>query len=173
MIRPIPASFVLEKTTLPLVEARWAFDNGVIGAQVVVDIARAMRDTGDDSPVVARLAAVRHADLPSVREILSEVMVDAEEGEQARRRWLWVVLAWLYENQREDANVLDELDGIYADLGYPEEMASFGPYAPVYQAKGDPDEQRRAVFDEWRRYLSRGEESFGRARGGEDHHERR
>jgi hypothetical protein len=146
-----------------LPELRWAFDNGVIGAQIVVDVATALMHAGDDSNVVTRLASVTHADLPDVREILSNVPVDNEESDAAHHKWVWLVLSWLYEHHRDDADVFDKIDSLYADFGYPQEMLAFGPYAPAYQAKGDPKEQREEVVREWQRFVSRGEESFGRS----------
>jgi len=163
LVGSIQSSFIGEKTSLSLPELRWAFDNGIIGAQIAVDVAKAMKRAGDDSNVVTRLASVTHAELGEVREILSEVKVGDEEADESRRKWAWLVLSWLYEHHRDDADVLDKIDGLYADFGYPQEMAAFGPYAPAYQAKGDPTDQRKEVVGEWRRYLARGEESFGRS----------
>jgi hypothetical protein len=163
LIGSIPSSFIVEKTTLSLPELRWAFDNGVVGAQIVVDVAKAMKYGGDDANIVMQLVSVTHADLSEVREIISNVAVDDEVAEASRHKWVWLVLSWLYEHHREDADVFDKIDGLYADFAYPQEMAAFGPYAPAYQAKGDPTKQRKEVVGEWRRFLSRGEESFGRS----------
>jgi hypothetical protein len=165
LVGPIPSSFIQERTSLSLAELRWAFDNGVIGAQIVVDVAKskAAREE-DDSIVVRQLAAVAHPDLPQVREILLEVPLDNEEVNAIRRKWVWLVLSWLYENQRDDADVFDKVDGLYADFGYPEEMAAFGPYAPAYQVKGDSAQVREQVVGEWRQYLTRAGEEFGRGR---------
>ena len=162
LVGPIPSSFIMERTSLSLPELRWAFDNGVVGAQIVVDVAKSMVHEEDTSNVARRLASATHAELPEVREIISDVTVDDEEADASRRKWVWLVLSWLYEHHREDADVFEKIDGLYADFGYPQEMTAFGPYAPAYQAKGDPREQRREVVGEWGRYLSRGEESFGR-----------
>ncbi len=162
LVGPIPSSFIMEKTSLSLPELRWAFDNGVIGGQIAVDVAKSMAHEGDTSNLVTRLAAVTHAELPEVGEIISDVTVDDEEADASRRKWVWLVLSWLYEHHREDADVFEKVDGLYADFGYPQEMTAFGPYAPAYQAKGDPTEQRKEVVGEWRRYLSRGDETFGR-----------
>jgi hypothetical protein len=161
LIDSISSSFLVEHTSLSLPELRWAFDNGIIGAQVVVNIVRAMKGAGDDDTIVRRLAVVTHGDLQDVRDIISSVELDDETVERSRHKWVWLVLSWVYERHRDDADVFEKLDGLYADLGYPEEMEAFGPYAPAYQTKGDPTDQRRQVVEEWRRFLSRGEESFG------------
>jgi len=156
---PIPSSFLLKKTDLSLAELRWAFDNGLIGAQSVVDVAAAMVAKGDDSVHLVHLAGILHSELPEVRGILESIPI--EDAELTRRKWVWLVLSWVYERRHNENDVFDTIDSLYADLGYPEEMVPFGPYAPVYQAKGDPTEMREQVLGEWRRYLERGEELFG------------
>ncbi len=161
LIGPIPSSFIVEKTLLSLPELWWAFDSGVIGAQNVVDVAKSMVRESDGSNVVARLTTITRAELSDVNEILSVVHVDDEDVDAIRRKWVWLALSWLYENHRDDSDVLDKIDGLYADFGYPPEMSNFGPYAPAYQVKGDPASQREQVVAELRQYLSRGEESFG------------
>jgi len=145
-----------------LPELNWALDNGIIGAQTIVDVAASMIGSKDDSDIITRLAGVNHAELPEVREILAEVPSDDGQADVIRRKWLWLVLSWLYEHHGDDEDVFEKVDGIYADFGYPEEMVTFGPYAPAYQAKGDPATMREEVLREWRRYLARGNETFGR-----------
>jgi hypothetical protein len=165
LVGPIPSSFIVDKTLLSLSELRWAFDNAVIGAQTVVDVAKSMlARAGDGSNIVMRLAAVTHAGLPELREILLVVPLDEGEVDVIRRKWVWLVLSWLYEHHRDDDDVLDKIDGLYADFGYPQEMVAFGPYAPAYQNKGDPVLQREAVISEWRQYLTRAGEEFEKRR---------
>jgi hypothetical protein len=159
VLEPIPSAFILSKASWSLPELEWAFSNGLIGAQTVVDMANSMVEAGDDSELVLRLAGLTQAELTEVRELLqSEASGDPHE---MRAKWVWLVLSWVYENHGVEESVFDKLDALYADLGYPEEMEPFGPYAPVYQAKGDPNEMRAAVLGEWRRYLADGERRFG------------
>jgi len=99
-----------------------------------------------------------------VSEILSAVGVDDESVDAIRRKWGWLVLSWLYENHGDDGDLFEKIDGLYADFGYPQEMAAFGPYAPAYQVTGDPALQRDQVVNEWRQYLARTGEEFGRRR---------
>ncbi len=162
-IGSIPSSFIEEKTSVSLPELRWAFDNGIIGSQIVVDVARSMeaRD-GNDANVVAQLAMVTHADLLDVGDILPKVCLDEDEENAIRSKWAWLVLSWLYEQHRDDDDVLYRVERLYGDLRYPSEMAAFGPYAPAYQAKGDPAAMREEVVREWRRYLVEGEGTYGR-----------
>ena len=164
LVGPISSSFIMDRASWSLPALRWALDNGIIGAQIVVDVARSIAQAGDDSSIVARLAAVTHAELPEVSEILLEAPLQEGEAELIRRKWVWLVLSWLYEYHRNDGDVLVQIDALYADFGYPQEMVAFGPYAPAYQVKGDPIQQREAVMSEWLRYLTRAGEEFEQRR---------
>lgn len=66
----IPASFILARASVSLPEMRWAFDNGLVGAQTIVDFAAAKMAEGSDSPLFVDLAATAHEDLPGVKKIL-------------------------------------------------------------------------------------------------------
>jgi hypothetical protein len=156
----IPATFVLERASVSLPELKWAFDSGLIGAQTVVDFAAAKLAEGSDSPLLVDLAGTTHEDLPGVKKILESLVVHPASSDELRRKWVWLLMSWLYEHQ-DEGDVFETIDRLYADLGYPPEMTPFGPYAPAYQAKGDPQEARKQVIREWREYLERGEKEFG------------
>jgi hypothetical protein len=157
---PLPSSFILGKTTVSLAELEWAFNYGLIGAQTVVDIATSMLAAGAQSGVLLDLASLSHEELPQVKELLVGYSSGVDESE-IRAKWLWLVLAHLYETQGTDEGVFDKLDALYADLGYPEEMVPFGPYAPAYESKDDPQRARSQVLKEWRSYLANAEKKFG------------
>lgn len=162
MLEPLPSSFVLDKTQLSLSEVRWAYENGLIGAQTVVDVAVSMLTEGlDTSELVVNLAGVGHADLPEIKTLLAQVSLPSGTDE-IRRKWTWLVLSWAYERHRDDPGAAAMIEELYADLGYPEELASFGPYAPAYQGKRDPVEVRQDILAQWRKYLERGESQFGK-----------
>jgi hypothetical protein len=120
---------------MSLPELKWAFDNGLIGAQTVVDFAAVMVAEGSDSPLLVDLAGTMHDELGAVKENVGKVMVHPASSEELRRKWVWLLMSWLYEHQ-DEINVFETIDRLYADLGYPPEMAPFGPYAPAYQSKG-------------------------------------
>jgi hypothetical protein len=163
LARLIPTSFILERTSVSLSELKWAFDNGLIGAQTVVELAATKLAEGADSPLLVDLAGTTHEDLPGVKKILEGLVVHLASSEELRRKWVWLLMSWLYEHQ-DDGDVFETIDRLYADLGYPPEMTPFGPYASAYQAKGDPQDARKQVMREWHEYLERGQKEFGIAR---------
>ena len=160
ILEPIPSAFLMGLARFSVPELRWAYDNGLIGAQTVVDLARAMVAREDSSPeLVVQLAEALHADLRDVTQLLENVSPGGDHTE-IKRKWTWVVLSWAYERHRDDARAPEVLEELYADLGYPEEMVPFGPYAPAFQGVRDPTDVRREIMHEWRSYLEHGAELF-------------
>lgn len=158
---PLPSTFILQKSRWSLPELRWAFERGLIGAQSLVDAAAWMLADGNETETVLRLAILTHAELAEAANAISDVPIDEGAVNTIRRKWLWLILSWIHDHHREDDHVWDILDGLYADFGYPSEMASFGPYAPAYQSKQSPGEVRGRVLEEWERYLRIGDAEFG------------
>jgi hypothetical protein len=84
---PIPASFVLEKTTLSLPELRWAFERGIIGAGFVVEAARAIPADDGAASLAMRLATLERAELSSVSELLATIEYAGDEEHEHHRKW--------------------------------------------------------------------------------------
>jgi hypothetical protein len=159
-MRPLSSGFILQKSAPTIADLQWALHQGVIGAQVVVDVASALAAAGDTSEPTLALAMLTHADLPEVRLLMNSDL-DEELRVNAKAKWLWIILSWLFETER-DEGLFRELDDLYADYGYPDEMRPFGPYSPAYEGRRDPTEVRTAILGELQRYLQDGERRFGR-----------
>ena len=76
------------------------------------------------------------------------------DEEEVRHRWLYLVLAWIYDHRSEISDPLQRVEEVYADFGYPEEIAGFVRYMPM----GGPDlgsreANERRLFERWKRYL--------------------
>lgn len=160
LTRPLSSQFILQKAALTLADLQWAFDQGIIGAQAVVDVASALAASGDSSEVILALAHLTHAELPDVRAMMA-VKLDDEARANAKAKWLWLIVSWLYDTERDLEALFRELEQLYADYGYPEEMRPFGPYSPAYEGRRDPSEVRSALLGELQRYLKRGRDQFG------------
>ncbi len=93
----------------------------------MVDAASELVANGHTSEATRDLAELRSADLSEVSLLLS---CSFDEAQEAKAKWLWLVLSWVCESERDGAPLLEVLDGLYADFGYPEEMRAFGPYGP-------------------------------------------
>lgn len=86
-----------------------------------------------------------------------EVAVDV-----LRRSWLFLVLAWLWEHRAEEEDPLRMVELVYAEFGYPREVASFVRYMPMEgDDLGSRERNEQRLFDRWRQFV----ESEGRALG--------
>lgn len=134
---------------------------GLLSSAAVAEIAKHQVHHGSQSEVMLRLASIAKRDLREVAEVLSGTAVHDAERELSKRKLIWLALSWVRDQERDEQSAFEQIDRLYADLGYPSGMETFGPYAPAYQAKDDPVIQREAVKKEWERYLAAGDEVFG------------
>jgi hypothetical protein len=113
-----------------------------------------MAELDSPSGILLDLAAVGND--AALSELVDRLAASeaASSEEQLREEWLYLVLAWIYENRANDADPLQRVEEVYADFGYPEDVASFVRYMPMV----DPDLGSRhanedRLFEKWQRYL--------------------
>lgn len=86
--------------------------------------------------------------------------------EDIRSKWLRIVLAHLYFNRNQVADPLAEVESIYADFDYPEEMESFVRYMPAAEGYNPQEhtyqENIDRLYENWSKYLFGGKSSDGR-----------
>ena len=83
------------------------------------------------------------------------------DRQRSKRRWLYLILAWLYENRASVADPLAEVEEIYSDFGYPQEVARFVPYMPpepdeYWPQPASQEEATERLMRIWGDYVSRG-----------------
>jgi hypothetical protein len=84
-----------------------------------------------------------------------------EATEEARRKWLYLVLAWILEHRDEFPDPLRAVEEVYADFGYPAEIASFVRYMPSNAPDLGSREQNEArLFARWLAYLEERRAAF-------------
>ena len=73
---------------------------------------------------------------------------------ELRDKWLYLVLAWLYEQRGAVPDPLQTVEEVYADFGYPEEIAGLIRYMPMDGPDlGSREANERRLFERWRQYL--------------------
>jgi hypothetical protein len=95
---------------------------------------------------------------------LVESLASREQGgstEETQRKWLYLVLAWLLEHREELPDPLRAVEEVYADFGYPAEIASFVRYMPSNAPDLGSREQNEArLFARWLVYLEERQAAF-------------
>jgi hypothetical protein len=160
MTQPIPWPFIRERTRLSWFDASVGYHQHWLGWSGAVELACDRLSEGEDGALVVELAGVSKGEANRVGELLDK-LASAEVTDEAasKAKWLYLNLAWLFENQDFVADPLEEVEGIYADFDYPEDVACFVRYMPVTDGY-DPSthsaaENQSRLFANWKGYLDR------------------
>lgn len=164
---PIPFNFVRDRLDLTWADVAWGYWKGWLDPDSVVEYAVTQLAGNDDAgSAVVELAGLTRSDLAEV-PLLLEKVVGAERSENNRaseRKWLYLVLAWVYDCRAELSDPLGVVEQLYADFGYPEELRGFVRYMPPedhYEPQAHTHaENITRLFSKWEEYL----ESFAAAR---------
>ena len=156
----IPADFVLGRTRLTWGEARFGWDRGWLDAQSIRDLAiNALEEKAENDPSELRLAGL-HEDEMWALPALVEKLASAESEsslEKAKKKWLCLILAWLYERRVELDDPFAIIDEIYADFDYPEEIKGFVSYMPVNESSSTPpykaETPKERMLRSWKEYV--------------------
>jgi hypothetical protein len=144
----IPWAFIRSRAHLTWREVEFGLQNGWLTDEAAIDIAISHVTASDDSPDVVELASVLPHERCKVPEIVRRLTKRGPEC--SKDKWLFLLLAWLYEHRDDIEEPLGGVEELYADFDYPEEMASFVRYMPPQ----DPSRVGESyLFDAWRRYL--------------------
>jgi len=150
--RPLPFTFVDSHVHLLPAELAAGYRLGYVDEWTVVKLAERVFAAGNcQVSAIEELALLLSDDLDRVPALVAEVetetnMTDAEE----RRVWLFLVLQWVYEHREISADPMGDLEKVYADFDYPQEMEPFVPFMPAPAGKSSGPE---AIEERLRAYL--------------------
>lgn len=157
--KPIPYSFICQHTALSWQDTLWGYNHQLIGWMDVVAIAECRLLHGSESPIEIELALLGKSATHLVGELLRSLAINepAEPSPSSDKKWLYLVLAWLYKNKNSIPDPLRVVEDIYADFDYPSEIESFVRYMPIYD-EYDPsqhttEDNEKRLFSNWHKYL--------------------
>jgi hypothetical protein len=166
-LTPIPYSFIRERVLLSWRDALWGYERQLIGWSDVVDIAGDRLLLDSDNPLEIELSCLEKSEAQQVGELLHVLANNEpdEAGSASDKKWLFLVLAWLFENKGDVPDPLSEVESIYADFDYPPEIEGFVSYMPVTDgydpSKHSIDENKARLFSKWEQYLSEARQEVG------------
>src|SRR5438093_763331 len=105
--------------------------NGWLNAPAALEIAiQRIADNPNAPHTEVMLAATEPAETAEIAEQVEKLAKAESENDRKRskQRWLYLILAWLYENRGSVEEPLAEVEEIYSDFGYPSEVAPFVRY---------------------------------------------
>jgi len=158
-LTPIPYSFIRNKVALSWEDALWGYEHQLIGWSDIVSIADDRLALGSDDPVEIELSSLGKSETHQIGELLRDLAdKDISEHEEiSEKKWLFLILSWLYDNRETIPNPLAEVEIIYADFDYPAEIEEFVSYMPVtddYDPSQHSSEENKArLISKWEDYL--------------------
>ena len=89
-----------------------------------------LADEENSDPVLIELAGLSRTDdpLPHVEKLAAAA---DEPAEEIRGRWLFLVLAWIFEHKHDYDDPLRAIEEVYADFDYPKRIAGLVRYMPT------------------------------------------
>lgn len=144
----LPSTYIRPRAHLTWREVEFGVQNGWLTDEEAIELAIDRVTAGDDSPDAVELASVLPHEKYKVPEIVRRLA--EREPECSKDKWLFLLLAWLYEHRDAVEDPLGVVEELYADFGYPEKIAGLVRYMPPQ----DPSRVGEShLMDAWERYL--------------------
>jgi hypothetical protein len=163
-VTDIPYEFVSQRVELGWNEIKFGLDQRLIKPKAAIDRATEQLCAADGAQKEAVELASR-TENESVAELVLR-LADAEKpptDERMKAKWLYLVLAWLFENRQSLVDALGMVESVYSDFDYPKEVAPFVRYMPMDGPDlGNREQNEARLFDRWNTYLNRASKRFGR-----------
>lgn len=167
IIKQIPISFINKHCQISWQDASWGYVHQLLGWKDIVDLAKSLVASGSNDEMVMELSSLSKDKVWLVGDLLKKLAASErpERDESIRRKWLYLVLVWLFEKRIDIEDPLGEVEAVYADFDYPSEIQGFVRYMPV---SGNYDPTKHALIDNehrlfslWQEYLDRTRRELG------------
>jgi hypothetical protein len=159
----IPQVFIDARTRLTWREILYGIDSDLLAPGAAIDFAVDKIASQDASfSTLVELAGTSSGE--STRALV-EQLASAEPQQDAneiRDKWLYLVLAWIFEHRASYPDPLQSVDEVYADFGYPTRIASFVRYMPSDEPDlGSLELNEKRLYDKWKHYLDEVSVEYG------------
>lgn len=165
MISLIPWAFIRERVWLSWRDASIGYRRQWLSWDGAIALACSRLSEGEDDPLVVELAGISKVAAACVGPLLDTLAShDTTDEATSKDKWLYLNLAWLFENKNKVDDPLGAVECVYADFDYPEEVAPFVRYMPVTDGY-DPSihssaENFSRLMINWQAYLGRAGSGF-------------
>lgn len=157
-LMPIPFQFIKERAFLSWRDALWGYEHHMIGWSGIVDLANHRLCSSSDFREI-ELSCLRKSNTYQIGELLRELAASEplNSGSMSEKKWLFLTLAWIFDNRTRTNDPLGEVENIYADFDYPREVENFVRYMPVIDgydsSQHSSEENENRLFANWEKYL--------------------
>lgn len=158
----ITPEFIRGRTHLTWQEMLFGIDNELLSPGAAVDFAARQLEVQDNAdPTLVELAGVCSGE--PTRDLVEQLAAaEPRQGSEfMRRKWMYLVLAWIFEHKETYLDPLRAVEEVYADFGYPDVIVSFVRYMPVDEPSlGSREANESRLHDKWKRYLDGASDEF-------------
>ena len=147
-------------------DALLGYERQLIGWTFIVEMASERLCAGSNNAVEIELAGLTKSEAHQTGDLLRALAASdtTTHTESSKQKWLFILLAWVFNNKAQFADPLDEVESIYADFDYPVEVEPFVRYMPPkdgYDATQHSAEQNRErLFALWKEFLDDAQRKF-------------
>ena len=159
----IPYAYLRHRARFDWRELRFGLVNELLDPMAPIELAmEQVVELDHPSPALLELAGlVRHEPAGPLVDQLAESEHQRAE-DQIRDKWLYVVLAWIYDHRDEFPDPLQAVETVYADFGYPPRIADFVRYMPMIGPDlGSPMANQRRIYERWKRFIDEAGRVYG------------
>lgn len=169
----IPFCFLNQTATLSWADIRYAIAHNWIASDVVVDFAlyrlalpliEAQAEELEFLYVKADWRIIDLVEVLACREHFPENILE--------RKWLFIVLSWIYANKATFDAPLQLVEEVYAEFDYPQSISSFVRYMPMTEPDlGSRQKNEERLYQYWQDYLVAEAAHWKTNRNGQERHE--
>jgi hypothetical protein len=146
-------------------EVLFGIDQELLDPSAPTAIAVAKVEEGCVDDTVLELAGLSTGD--DARQYLAALA--AREPDQSlhdiRSQWLCITLSWLYAHRDEYDDPLREVEKVYADFDYPEDMKRFVRYMPMEEVDlGSRELNEARLYHKWSDFVRECSQRLGQRR---------
>lgn len=157
---PIPPEFIYSITSLSWCDIRWGYECKFITQSIPIKKAEETVLTGIYTLTELDLS-FQYPNCSDIAHFLKELcpVCELDDESMIKRKWLFIVLSWLWSNRNDFNEPLAEVENIYADFSYPSEIESFVRYMPACDGHNSlvrtKEESINRLMSHWKEYLER------------------
>jgi hypothetical protein len=151
----MPLQFAIERAILSWQDVQFGIVNDLLDPDAAIDLAaQQVADSESPSETLVELAGTKRGSAPG--DLVTRLAADerAVSETELREKWLYLVLSWLYDQRATNPDPLRSVEEVYADFGYPQEVAAFVRYMPADgPSLGSKEANERQLLQRWGAFL--------------------
>ncbi|EGZ48521.1 DUF2247 family protein [Neisseria wadsworthii] len=140
-------------------DIKFGYHNQYLGWHDIVNFAKANLKNFPENDLIDELAFLTKCNAFKVGIILERLSPNFNYDDYDKGKWLYIILKKVYESKDSFDDPLEEVEKIYADFDYPEEIESFVRYMSIHDNGGDEfllqskEDYIQRIYNNWAKYL--------------------